>query len=89
MLLIDTCVFSELRKVPLGTADPSVVRWARGLDDTSGYMSAVTVKKLECLVARWAQEPWLSGHGRAPVRTLHPRAASAMLGPARPSRRAE
>ena len=52
MLLIDTCVFSELRKVPLGTADPAVVRWAHGLEDASGYMSAVTVKELEWGVLR-------------------------------------
>lgn len=31
----------------MGTADPAVVRWARGLDAASGYMSAVTVKELE------------------------------------------
>ncbi|MCL2849482.1 MAG: type II toxin-antitoxin system VapC family toxin [Micrococcales bacterium] len=52
MLLLDTCVFSELRKVPLGTADPAVVRWAGGLDAAAGYMSAVTVKELEWGVLR-------------------------------------
>lgn len=52
MLLIDTCVFSELRKVPLGTADPAVQRWAAGLEAAAGYMSAVTVKELEWGVRR-------------------------------------
>jgi predicted nucleic acid-binding protein len=52
MLLLDTCVVSELRKVPLGRADRAVVRWAHGLEDTSGFLSAVTVKELELGVLR-------------------------------------
>lgn len=47
MILLDTNVVSELRKVRLGKADAKVARWAESLDAAALYVSAVTVLELE------------------------------------------
>lgn len=47
MILLDTNVVSELRKVRLGRADPKVSRWAETLDATELFVSAITVHELE------------------------------------------
>lgn len=47
MLLLDTNVVSELRKIRLGKADKSVAQWAEGLETASLFLSAITVQELE------------------------------------------
>lgn len=47
MLLLDTNVVSELRKVRRGNADPNVARWSESLDTADLFISAVTVHELE------------------------------------------
>lgn len=41
MLLLDTNVVSELRKVGDGRADPGVMAWLAGTDASSCYVSAL------------------------------------------------
>ena len=47
MLLLDTNVVSELRKICLGKADKNVAIWAEGLETVSLYLSAIAVQELE------------------------------------------
>ena len=47
MLLLDTNVVSELRKVRLGRADPNVAKWAETLDTADLFVSTVTIHELE------------------------------------------
>lgn len=47
MLLLDTHVVSELRKVRVGKADPNVAKWAEALDTASLFVSASTMHELE------------------------------------------
>ena len=47
MLLLDTNVVSELRKVASGKADVNVARWAAVVDPLDLYISVVTVQELE------------------------------------------
>jgi predicted nucleic acid-binding protein len=47
MLLLDTNVVSELRKVRIGKADPNVARWVETLDTASLFVSVITVHELE------------------------------------------
>ena len=47
MLLLDTNVVSELRKVRLGKADPNVARWSETLDTADLFISTVTIHELE------------------------------------------
>jgi predicted nucleic acid-binding protein len=47
MLLLDTNVVSELRKVRIGNADPNVARWVETLDTATLFISAITVHELE------------------------------------------
>jgi predicted nucleic acid-binding protein len=47
MLLLDTNVVSELRKVRLGRADSNVARWVETLDTPTLFISAITVCELE------------------------------------------
>ena len=46
MLLLDTNVVSELRKVRLGTADPNVAKWSETLDTADLFISAITLHEL-------------------------------------------
>jgi predicted nucleic acid-binding protein len=52
MLLLDTNVISELRRVRIGKAAPNVARWAETLETATRFISAVTVHELEIGVAR-------------------------------------
>lgn len=47
MLLLDTNVVSELRKVRLGKADPNVAKWSETLDTADLFISTVTIHELE------------------------------------------
>jgi len=47
MLVLDTNVVSELRKVAAGKADPEVAAWAASTPAGSMYISAITVLELE------------------------------------------
>ncbi|PKA38875.1 type II toxin-antitoxin system VapC family toxin (plasmid) [Rhizobium sullae] len=47
MLLLDTNVISELRKVRLGKADPNVARWVESLETATLFISAITLHELE------------------------------------------
>jgi predicted nucleic acid-binding protein len=47
MLLLDTNVVSELRKVRIGRADPNVAKWAETLDTADLFISAITIHELE------------------------------------------
>jgi|TARA_R110000850_G_scaffold58653_6_gene136101 predicted nucleic acid-binding protein len=71
MLLLDTNVISELRKVRSGKANPGVAQWAESQETRSLFMSAITLQELEtgiCLVERrdYAQgqllRTWLDNH---------------------------
>ncbi|WP_418646777.1 type II toxin-antitoxin system VapC family toxin [Thauera butanivorans] len=47
MLLLDTNVVSELRKVRVGKADPHVAAWSRTVPGASLYLSVIVVQELE------------------------------------------
>jgi len=47
MLVLDTNVVSELRKVRAGKADPNVVAWAETVDAAELFVSAITIMELE------------------------------------------
>lgn len=47
MLLLDTNVVSELRKVRLGKAAPQVARWSDSVEAATLFISAVTILELE------------------------------------------
>jgi predicted nucleic acid-binding protein len=52
MLLLDTNVVSELRKVALGKASANVQRWASKTNADSMYLSVVTIHELEIGICR-------------------------------------
>jgi predicted nucleic acid-binding protein len=60
MLLLDTNVVSELRKVRIGRADRNVAKWAEALDTASLFISVITVHELEIGTRAKAQ---YSGNG--------------------------
>ncbi|UWU25480.1 type II toxin-antitoxin system VapC family toxin (plasmid) [Rhizobium sp. CB3060] len=47
MLLLDTNVMSELRKVASGKADPNVVVWNETVDPAETFISSVVLHELE------------------------------------------
>lgn len=47
MLLVDTNVVSELRKVRAGKADQNVARWAERVAPSQLYLSVITLHELE------------------------------------------
>jgi len=47
MLVVDTGVVSELRKAKSGRADPAVVAWARSVQASELFVSAITILELE------------------------------------------
>ena len=47
MLVLDTNVVSELRKVEAGRADVNVERWVRDVDTKTVHISAITLQELE------------------------------------------
>lgn len=52
MLILDTNVLSELRKVPLGKADLNVMRWASSVECDTLYVSVITIHELEIGILR-------------------------------------
>jgi len=47
MVILDTNVVSELRKVRAGKVDPNVAAWAASVDATTLYLSAITLMEIE------------------------------------------
>jgi len=47
MFILDTNVISELRRAGQGKADENVVNWAKSVDATILYISAITVLEIE------------------------------------------
>jgi toxin FitB len=47
MFLLDTNVISELRKAPAGRANSRVIAWARREDESTLFLSAITLMELE------------------------------------------
>ncbi|RFO98304.1 VapC toxin family PIN domain ribonuclease [Rhodoferax lacus] len=47
MFVLDTNVVSELRKVHLGKAAPSLMAWTESVDAADLYVSAITIMELE------------------------------------------
>ena len=52
MVLLDTNVVSELRKLGDGKADPRVAAWISRMDASSFYISALTLMELEIGILR-------------------------------------
>lgn len=47
MYLLDTNVVSELRKASTGKTNPNVVAWAKGVNASHLFVSAITIMELE------------------------------------------
>lgn len=47
MFLLDTNVISELRKAPAGKANARVIAWAKREDESTLFLSAITLMELE------------------------------------------
>ena len=71
VLLLDTDVVSELRKVRSGKADPHVAAWADSVDAADLYLSVIALQELETgvllaerrdLAQGAALRAWLNGH---------------------------
>jgi predicted nucleic acid-binding protein len=71
MLLLDTNVVSELRKVRLGKADKQVARWADSVEASDLHLSVITIQELEIgVLLLERRDPaqgsilrtWLNGH---------------------------
>ena len=71
MLLLETNVVSELRKVRSGKADPNVARWADSVDAAALFISVITIQELETgiLLAERSDAPkgallrtWMNEH---------------------------
>ncbi|MEO5339696.1 MAG: type II toxin-antitoxin system VapC family toxin [Magnetococcus sp. MYC-9] len=71
MVLLDTNVVSELRKVRLGKADPHVACWADSVGAVDLYLSVITIQELEIgvLLLERRDQPqgamfrkWLNNH---------------------------
>jgi predicted nucleic acid-binding protein len=52
MLVLDTNVVSEIRKIRQGRADSNVAAWANEVDSATLFLSAITVLELELGVLR-------------------------------------
>jgi toxin FitB len=52
MLLLDTNIVSELRKIRMGKADRNVTQWAETLETNSLFISTITLQELEVGVLR-------------------------------------
>ena len=70
-ILLDTNVFSELRKVGDGRVDTNVISWAEKLTPETLYISAISLMELEIGVRRKEHKDtyqgqmlrfWLDGH---------------------------
>jgi toxin FitB len=56
MMLLDTNVISELRKIPLTRADANVERWVKTTQASDLFISVITVEELEIGVRRAARQ---------------------------------
>lgn len=61
MLLLDTNVISELRKVHTGKADPQFAQWANRLILPELYMSAISIMELETGILRVERRDFQQG----------------------------
>jgi hypothetical protein len=61
MLLLDTNVISELRKVRGGRTDPHFIAWATTLDWSDIYLSVITLYELELGVGRLEEYDTVQG----------------------------
>ena len=61
MILLDTNVVSELRKLGDGKADPRVAAWIARADATSFYLSALTLMELEIGILRLERRDAVQG----------------------------
>ncbi|MRW89526.1 PIN domain-containing protein [Duganella sp. FT80W] len=52
MVILDTNVISELRKVALGKANANVAKWARHMEANTLYLSAITIHEIESGILR-------------------------------------
>ncbi len=52
MIILDTNVVSELRKIRSGRAEPAVARWASAQSASELYVSVITIQELEIGVLR-------------------------------------
>ncbi len=82
MILLDTNVVSELRKLRAGEADANVARWAGSVDIADLYLSVITVMELEAGVLQMERHGYRPGRDPArlagylcPAGLRRPRAA--------------
>ncbi len=61
MVLLDTNVVSELRKLGDGKADPRVAAWISRMDASSFYISALTLMELEIGILRLERRDVVQG----------------------------
>jgi len=61
MLLLDTNVVSEMRKIRSGNADRNVASWAKSLGAAESFVSAITIHELEIGVRRMERRDTLQG----------------------------
>lgn len=61
MLLLDTNVISELRKVHTGKADPQFAQWAHRLILSELYVSAISIMELETGILRIERRDFQQG----------------------------
>lgn len=78
MMLLDTNVVSELRKVGDGRADPNLVAWLSGRDAAQFYLSAISLMELEIGVLRIERRD--ATHGALLRRWLDERVKPAFAG---------
>jgi predicted nucleic acid-binding protein len=77
MMLLDTNIISELRKVRSGRAAPAVVRWESTVSATELMLSVITIQEIEIGILRLARKDprqaavlreWLTQHVLATFR---------------------
>jgi predicted nucleic acid-binding protein len=56
MVLLDTNIISELRKVHTGRAAPAVVRWESTVSATELMLSVITIQEIEIGILRLARK---------------------------------
>jgi toxin FitB len=61
MLLLDTNVVSELRKVANQRADPNVLAWATGQSPEASFLSAITIFEIEHGILRLERRDKIQG----------------------------
>ena len=62
MLLLDTNVVSELRKVNIGKADAQFIAWSKQLIVSQLYISAITIMELEIGILQIERRDQQQGH---------------------------